>query len=60
MNKIKGFFKKAVDKICFCLFAVFFYLTYPLYIQAKKELDALPDEDERSEKYSGQDMNIHR
>lgn len=45
MEKIKAFFKKAADKICFCLFAVFFFLTYPLYIQAKKELDDLDDED---------------
>ena len=43
MEKVKAFFKKALDKICFGLFAVFFILTYPLYKRAMKELENITD-----------------
>lgn len=48
MNKVKSFFRKAFDKTCFCLFLVFFILTYPLYKKAKMEIDAAASDKKNS------------
>lgn len=44
MEQVKLFFKKAFEKICFGLFAIFFIATYPWYKKAKYEMDNISDD----------------
>ena len=45
MKKVKSLFKKAFDKICFCLFTVFFIATYPWYKKAKYEMNNISEDE---------------
>lgn len=45
MEQVKLFFKKAFEKICFGLFAIFFIATYPWYKKAKYEMDNISDDE---------------
>lgn len=45
MEQVKLFFKKASEKICFYLFALFFIATYPWYKKAKYEMDNISDDE---------------
>ncbi|MCC8073299.1 MAG: hypothetical protein LIO62_04155 [Clostridiales bacterium] len=44
MEQVKLFFKKAIKKMCFFLFSVFFIATYPWYKKARYEMDISDDE----------------
>lgn len=45
MGKVKLFLKKAFEKICFYLFAIFFIATYPWYKKAKYKMDNISDDE---------------
>ena len=45
MEQVKLFLKKGLEKICFCLFTLFFTATYPWYKKAKYEMDNISDDE---------------
>lgn len=45
MEKVELFFKKAFEKICFYLIALFFIATYPWYKKAKYDVENISDDE---------------